>query len=73
MKAKATLIAPENYDELIKAKHFLVSRNKSYKTINVPISPDESVPMIVTEMDILEKMVFKMLFRVRSEKMTVFG
>lgn len=73
MKAKATLIATDNYDEMIRAKHFLVSRNKSYKTIHVPVGKEESVPMILTEMDILEQLTFKVLFRVKSEKMTVFG
>ena len=73
MKAKATMIVPVNYDELVKAKHFLISRNKSFRTIHVPVGEEEKMPLILTEMDILERTAFKVLFRAKSERMTVFG
>jgi len=73
MKAKATLIAPVNYDEMVRVKHFLISRNKSFRTIHVPVSEEESLPLIMTDMDILEKVVFRLTFKTKSERISVFG
>ena len=73
MKGKATFIVPEGYDELIKVKHFLMSRDRSYRTVHVKISEEESYPMIMTELDFWEKMFFKISFGAKTEKISVIG
>lgn len=73
MKTKATFIVPENNEETIKLKRFLMSRDRSFRMVSVRISEDESYPMIMTELDMVEKLFLKLSFGAKSEKVSVLG
>lgn len=75
MKAKNTLIFPRTDLELIRAKHFLVSRNRPYQTVYIPIKDGsgEKAPMIITELDLLEKSIYRLAYKGKKDPINVFS
>jgi len=74
MKAKNTLIFPRTDADLIKAKHFLVSRNRPYQTVYIPVmdGSGRKEPMIMTEMDLIERGVYRFVFGSKKDPINVF-
>lgn len=72
MKVKGVLIMPETDVELIRAKHWLVARNKTFKMIYIPITINSKAPVIMTEFTWTDKILYKLTFGHRSEKLTAF-
>lgn len=75
MKTRNTLIFPRTDDELIRTRHFLVSRNRQYQTVHIPVKDGsgEKYPMIITEMDFVEKLMFRTCYKVKLDRINVFG
>lgn len=75
MRAKNTLIFPRTDKELVDTKHFLISRNRPFQTewINLKDDSGEKYPMIITEMDFVEKLVYKACYKAKTDRINVFG
>lgn len=74
MKTYGVLIMPEKDGEMIKAKHWLVARGKTYKVVYIPIDvPDKKQPVIMTEFDWVDKLLYRLTFGTHSEKVTAFS
>lgn len=72
MKVKGVLIMPESDADMIRAKHWLVARNKTFKTVYIPITINSKAPVIMTEFTWTDKILYKLTFGHRSEKLTAF-
>ena len=72
MKVRATLIMPESDAEMIRAKHWLVARNKTFKMIYIPITINSKAPVIMTEFSFTDRLLYKLTFGHRSERLTAF-
>ena len=70
---KGVLIMPQNDGEMIRAKHWLVARKKTYKMIYIPITVERKVPVIMTEFSWSDKILYRLTFGHRSEKLTAFS
>lgn len=66
------LIMPENDSEMIRAKHWLLSRNKTYKMVYLPITVDKKAPVIMTEFTWVDKILYKLTFSCKTEKLTAY-
>lgn len=66
------LIMPETDVELIRAKHWLVARNKTFRMVYIPITVEKKAPVIMTEFTWTDKILYKLTFGHHSEKLTAF-
>lgn len=75
MRAKNTLIFPRTDKELINTKHFLISRNRPFQTewIELRDGSGEKQAMIMTELDFVEKLVYKACYKAKTDRINVFG
>lgn len=71
-KVKGVLIMPDTMDEVIKAKHWLISRNKDYKVVYLPIDISKKQPVVMTEFDLVDRILFRLTFSRRLEKVNVY-
>ena len=71
-KVKGVLIMPDTMDEVIKAKHWLISRNKDYKVVYLPIDISKKQSVIMTEFDLVDRILFRLTFSRRLEKVNVY-
>ena len=72
MKAKGIMIMTDD-NNFIKAKHYLISRGKTYKVVYIPVNQEEKQPVIMTEMDLIDRILYKLTFGLKSENVSVFG
>ena len=72
MKVKGVLIMPETDVELIRAKHWLVARTKTFKMVYIPITIEKKAPVIMTEFTWTDKILYQLTFGHHSEKLTAF-
>ena len=75
MKTKSTLIFPRTDKELIAIRHFLVSRNRVYQTVHIPVNDGsgEKIPMVITELDLLEKVMVRACYNVKPDRVKTSG
>lgn len=74
MKKRGVLFVTENDAEMIKSKHWLVSRGITYRTYYLPIEADVKKPVVMAEMTLVDKLLFRLTFGCfKTEKVTVFA
>lgn len=74
MKKRGVLFVTESDAEMIKSKHWLVSRGITYRTYYLPIEADAKKPIVMAEMTLIDKALFRLTFRCfKTEKVTVFA
>ena len=69
---KGVMIMPANTDNLIRAKHWLMSRDKEFKEFRVPVNEKDSQVMIFTEFDWVDQVLYRLSFKDRTETVRVF-
>ena len=69
---KGIMIMPKNTENLIRAKHWLLSRNKEFKEFRLPVSETESQVMIMAEFDWTDRLLYRLSFRDKTEKVNVY-
>lgn len=72
MKAKGIMIMTDD-SNFIKAKHYLISRGINYKVAYIPVNQKEKQPVIMTEMDLIDRILYKLTFGLKSENVSIFG
>ena len=72
-KRTGVLFVTDNDAEMIKSKHWLVSRGITYRTYYLPIEADVKKPVVMAEMTLIDKVLFRLTFGCfKTEKVTAF-
>lgn len=69
---KGVMIMPANTDNLIRAKHWLMSRDKEFKEFRLPVNGTESQVLIMTEFDWVDQILYRLSFKDRTETVRVY-
>lgn len=69
---KGIMIMPKDTENLIRAKHWLLSRNKEFKEFRLPVSETESQVMIMAEFDLADRILYRLSFKDKTEKVNVY-
>lgn len=69
---KGIMIMPKDTENLIRAKHWLLSRNKEFKEFRLPVSESESQVVIMAEFDLADRLLYRLSFRDKTEKVNVY-
>lgn len=69
---KGIMIMPKDTENLIRAKHWLLSRNKEFKEFRLPVSETESQVMIMAEFDLADRILYRLSFKDKAEKVNVY-
>lgn len=72
-KRTGVLFVTENDAEMIRSKHWLVSRGITYRTFYLPIEADVKKPIVMAEMTLIDKILFRLTFRAfKTERVTAY-
>ena len=71
MKAKGIMIVTDD-KTFIKAKHWMISRGKTYKVVYIPVNEDEKQPVIMSEFSLLDRVLYRLTFGRKSENVSVY-
>lgn len=69
---KGIMIMPSNSKDLVKAQHWLMSRDKEFKEFNIPVNETESQSVLIAEFDWVDRILYRLSFRDRTEKVNVY-
>ena len=72
-KAKGILVMPESDVEMIRAKHWMVSRNITYRMVYIPVTNNERQPVLMATMDLVDRILFRLTFGLKLEKLNVYA
>ena len=73
MKARGVLIMTESDAEMIKSKHWMISRGITYKTFYLPVDFNVRKPVIMAEMTLIDKLLFRATFgKLKTEGITAY-
>lgn len=73
MKTKATMIFPEDAHELVKVQHFLFSLDRPAIVDYVRVDGETKLPVVITELSFMEKIMLKVGMKFKLERVTIFG
>lgn len=71
MKAKGIMIVADD-KTFIKAKHWMISRGKTYKVVYIPVSESEKQPVIMSEFSLLDRVLYRLTFGRKAENVEVY-
>lgn len=71
MKAKGIMIVTDD-KTFIKAKHWMISRGKTYKVVYIPVSESEKQPVIMSEFSLLDRVLYRLTFGRKAENVEVY-
>ena len=72
MKKQGVMFVTENDAEMIRSKHWLVSRGITYRTFYLPITVDAKKPVMIAEMTAIDKLLFRLTFRCKTERVVAY-
>lgn len=72
MKAKGIMIVTDD-KTFIKAKHWMISRGKTYKVVYIPVSESEKQPVIMSEFSLLDRVLYRLTFGRKAENVEVYS
>lgn len=73
MKKRGVLFVTESDAEMIRSKHWMVSRGITYRTFYLPIEANVKKPIIMAEMTLVDKLLFRLTFGCfKSERITAY-
>jgi hypothetical protein len=71
-KNKGIMIMPTNPDGLAKAQHWLMARDLEFKEFEMPTAGGEIQPVLITEFGLADRLLYRLTFRERTEKVNVY-
>lgn len=71
MKAKGIMIVTDD-KTFIKAKHWMISRGKTYKVVYIPVNESEKQPVIMSEFSLLDRVLYRLTFGRKAENVSVY-
>ena len=71
MKAKGIMIVTDD-KTFVQAKHWMISRGKTYKVVYIPVSEDEKQPVIMSEFSLLDRVLYRLTFGRKAENVSVY-
>ena len=72
MKAKGIMIVTDD-KTFIKAKHWMISRGKTYKVVYIPVNESEKQPVIMSEFSLLDRVLYRLTFGRKAENVEVYS
>jgi len=72
MKAKGIMIVTDD-KTFIKAKHWMISRGKTYKVVYIPVNESEKQPVIMSEFSLLDRVLYRLTFGRKAENVQVYS
>lgn len=72
-KIVTVLILPENDRDIVSARHWLVAKHIDFKTIYVPVDNEQKTSVMMCQMTRWDKLLFKLSFGFKTEKIVAFG
>lgn len=69
---KGIMIMPENTDHLIRVKHFLMSRDIEWNEFHINDANGKAQPVLMTEFDWVTRVLYRLSFPDKKEKVNVF-
>jgi len=72
MKAKGIMIVTDD-KTFVKAKHWMISRGKTYKVVYIPVSESEKQPVIMSEFSLLDRVLYRLTFGRKAENVEVYS
>ena len=73
MKRKATMVFPNDAHELVKVQHFLFCLDRPAVVDYVRVDGKTKLPVIITELSFVEKLMMKLVMKFKIERVTVLG
>ena len=71
-KNKGIMIMPKTTDHLIRVKHFLISRNLEWNEIHINDIKGKAQPVLVTEFNWVDRILYRLSFKDKREKVNVY-
>lgn len=72
MKAKGIMIVTDD-KTFVKAKHWMISRGKTYKVVYIPVNESEKQPVIMSEFSLLDRVLYRLTFGRKAENVEVYS
>ena len=72
MKTKGIMIVTDD-KTFIKAKHWMISRGKTYKVVYIPVNEGEKQPVIMSEFNMLDRVLYRLTFGRKAENVEVYS
>lgn len=72
MKTKGIMVVTTDDKTFIKAKHWMISRGKTYKVVYIPVNEDEKQPVIMSEFSLLDRVLYRLTFGRKAENVSVY-
>lgn len=69
---KGVMIVPRDAKHLAKAEHWLMSRDKEFKEFHMPVNENETQTMLICELDLVDRILYKLSFPDKTEKVNVY-
>lgn len=72
MKAKGVMIVT-NDKTFVRSQHYLISRGMRFKVVYIPVSDEQKQPVIMTEMNWWDRLLYRMTIKCTAESARVYG
>jgi hypothetical protein len=69
---KGIMIMPTSADDLAKAQHWLMARDLEFKEFEMPTADGEMQSVLITEFGLADRLLYRLTFRDRNEKVSVY-
>lgn len=68
-----TIFIPKTDKEMIQLKHWLIARDINFKTVYIPVTMSKSDPIIMCNLDWVDKLLYRLTFKSKNQHVQVFG
>ena len=72
IKKRGVLIVNDKDAQMIKAKHWMISRGITYKTFYLPVDIDVRKPVIMAEMTWIDRLLYRLTFSTKHESISAY-
>ena len=72
-KGKGIMIMPNDIETVIRAKHWLIARDREFKELHIPIDADTTQTIIISEFSLADRLLYRLSFRdKKTESVNVY-
>lgn len=69
---KGIMIMPETTDNLIRVKHWLMSRDKEWNEIHINDTQGKAQPVLMCEFNWVDRVLYRLSFKDKRERVNVY-
>ncbi len=68
------MIMPETIEDIVRAKNWMLARDKEFRIVYIPITESKKQPVLMTNFDLIDRILYRLTFsHSKAEKIKVFG